>query len=126
MAWVLPCVPVAQMFEKTAHVGFAACGEDIGYCRYLQLFFFLFVIELVVFIGTGASIPFPYLFLAVTVSQLRGVVRQLYHIPGGGVSDCLVSWCCLPCAVAQLSGQVWADPGVVPGFDCSSHPAECV
>lgn len=126
MAWTLPCVPVAQMFEKTTLVGFSACGEDVGYSRFLQLFLMLLVIQLIVFVATGASIPFPFLFLAVAVSQLRGVVRQLYHIPGGGVSDCLVSWCCLPCAVTQLSGQVWTAPDVVPGCDCSSHPAECV
>ena len=65
---------------------------------------------------------FHRLWITIILLLLRGKSRQLRQIRGSCCEDCLAAFCCTPCAITQMVGEMWHDPEKKPGCDCSVGP----
>lgn len=124
MAWLCSCIPVAQMAEKMKRVGFPSCGG--GFQTVVSTVIMFVIIEIIVYVSLGIDLHMAEIFLFVVLCQLRGIVRNVFQIPGSGCEDCVVSYFCAPCTITQLAGQLWSDPTQNPGCTCDDSPAGVV
>lgn len=113
-AWCCPCFPSGQIASKLKAAGLPTC---MGYSAIVLTFIGLTVLDLLLTLA-GADLNPQYIFIVIVLIKLREIVRHHYQIPGGWCNDCFASWCCMPCAIQQLIGQLWAVPQQDPG--CST------
>lgn len=122
LAWLFSCFTLGQISEKLSNTGRSFC---LNYNGIVAIFLILLVLDCifgVAFGSVGTPLRFTGIFLFVVACQLRGLVRQLYSIPGSCCDDCCRSFFCQPCVITQLVGQLWLEPSKTPGCSISSEP----
>ena len=58
--------------------------------------------------GQGCAIPYLLVCLCACIGGAinRGKIRDNYGIAGSFINDCLIWWCCAPCAACQEYREV--------------------
>ena len=74
-------------------------------------------------IGPSNNYPISFAFLFYVGYSLRRAIRIRSNIPGDDCNDCCVSWWCSVCSLTQIVGQLWSNPDVNPGCNCSEDAA---
>lgn len=124
MAWCCQCFPVAQIAGKLMKRGVPSSQACGGYYVVLPIFFVAIILDMVF---SAMNIPFSYfrvIVACVFLTFLRGALRKQNSIPGSSVEDCLYSWCCSPCTITQMVGQMWKVPDRHPGCEFDDKVCE--
>lgn len=108
------CVPNCCMVTFCPCVSAAQIASRIGFSFWTVLGIFAAAICVeYLFWGLAGAVPalssistVVAICVFIAFWQLRTKVRAKYEIPGSPIEDCLISWCCSCCSLAQMATHV--------------------
>lgn len=85
-----------------------------------------FIVDMILSQAFESDLGLSQIWLVVAVWQLRTMVRERHNIGGSLCNDFVCAWCCAPCTLTQMVGQMWKEPSRDPGCAFSEGPASHV
>jgi Cys-rich protein (TIGR01571 family) len=131
-SWFCSCFQLGQIAEKLRNTGSRYC---LSMQQIVWITVILWILSAVLSVVTSQpgdessdnnnnnTYHFASIFLFIVACQLRTHVRRARRIDGDGCGDCCATFWCGPCAMTQMVGEMWSQPEVTPGCDCSERAA---
>jgi Cys-rich protein (TIGR01571 family) len=124
LAFFLPCVAIAQIFARMGTPRYWGMVLVLVWAWLTMIAAsVLFIIPLPTSSDsddpetrerhlTGLALPIMALWggHALSVVVIRRTIRETFNIPAVECSDCVIAWCCTPCAIAQAAVHLQSCP----------------